>query len=67
MDSLIALAHSLGLKVIAEGIEDFEHVRRLKVGKCDAVQGYYFSVPMEADAVSLRGHEPYDIKAKGTV
>lgn len=61
MDSLISLIHSLNLKVIAEGIEDYEHVRRLIVGKCDAVQGYYFSMPIEPDEVLLLGNEYYDI------
>lgn len=51
MDSLIALAHSLNLKVIAEGIEEYQHVERLKAGKCDAVQGYYFSKPLEIEEV----------------
>ena len=62
MDSLISLIHSLNLQVIAEGIEDYEHVRRLIIGKCDAVQGYFFSVPIEAEAIRLRNHEPYEIK-----
>jgi diguanylate cyclase (GGDEF)-like protein len=56
MDSLIALGHSLNLTVIAEGIESYEQVRRLSVGKCDIVQGYYFSRPLEVDAVE----ENYD-------
>ena len=51
MDSLIALAHSLNLEVVAEGIEAYEHVRRLKVGKCDVIQGFYFSLPLEAAEV----------------
>lgn len=51
MDSLIALAHSLNMKVIAEGIEEYEQVRRLIVGKCDAIQGYYFSKPLEVKEV----------------
>lgn len=51
MDSLIALAHSLNLKVIAEGIEEYEQVKRLVVGKCDAIQGYYFSKPLEVEEV----------------
>ena len=40
MDSLISLAHSLELEVIAEGIEDLEQYRRLRVGKCDYIQAY---------------------------
>ena len=47
MDSLISLAHSLELEVIAEGIEDLEQYRRLRVGKCDYIQGYLFGKPIE--------------------
>ncbi len=49
MDSLIQLSHSLDLIVVAEGIEDVEQVRRLVVGKCDMVQGYYFSKALEPE------------------
>lgn len=51
MDSLISLAHSLNLEVVAEGIETGEQLERLKAGGCDYVQGYYFSKPIEAEAV----------------
>ena len=51
MDCLISLAHSLNLEVVAEGIETYEQFRRLKVGKCDYIQGYYFSRPLEAEDV----------------
>lgn len=47
MDSLISLAHSLDLEVIAEGIEDIEQYKRLRFGKCDYIQGYLFSKPIE--------------------
>jgi len=58
MDSLIALSHSLGFKVIAEGIEEMDQVKRLIVGKCDMIQGYYFSRPLKpADVV-----KQYDVK-----
>jgi EAL domain-containing protein (putative c-di-GMP-specific phosphodiesterase class I) len=52
MDSLISLVHSLGLTIIAEGIETREQVRRLKKAGCDKVQGYYFSKPLEVGKVS---------------
>jgi EAL domain-containing protein (putative c-di-GMP-specific phosphodiesterase class I) len=52
MDSLISLAHSLNLKVVAEGIEEKEQVKRLIVGKCDVIQGYFFSGPLDAEDVS---------------
>lgn len=51
MDNLISLAHSLNLKVIAEGIEEYEQVKRLIAGNCDAIQGYYFSKPLEVEDV----------------
>jgi diguanylate cyclase (GGDEF)-like protein len=51
LDSLISLVHGLKLKVVAEGIEELEHVRRLRVGKCDFIQGYYFSRPLEVEDV----------------
>ncbi len=51
LDSLIALIHGLKLKVVAEGIEELEQVKRLKVGGCDLVQGYCFSKPLAADKV----------------
>jgi len=65
MDSLIALAHSLNLKVIAEGIEEFEQVKRLIVGKCDEVQGNYFSEPLEVEELVEtfdRIYETFNVK-----
>ncbi len=46
MDSLISLAHGLQLKVVAEGVETALESRRLIYGKCDYLQGYYFSRPL---------------------
>jgi diguanylate cyclase (GGDEF)-like protein len=62
MDSLIQLAHSLNLKVIAEGIETYDHVRKLQVGKCDGIQGYYFSKPLSKDAVESQFYNSYSYK-----
>ncbi|WP_409438823.1 EAL domain-containing protein [Psychromonas sp. GE-S-Ul-11] len=44
----IAIAHSLGLKVVAEGVEISEQLNILNDLGCDYVQGYYFSKPMPA-------------------
>jgi diguanylate cyclase (GGDEF)-like protein/PAS domain S-box-containing protein len=44
--SAIALAHSLGLQVIAEGIEDARQLRRLRTLGCEYGQGYLFSAPL---------------------
>jgi diguanylate cyclase (GGDEF)-like protein len=43
---IIALAHSLGLSVVAEGVESEKQVRLLRELKCDEVQGYYYSAPL---------------------
>ncbi len=51
MDSLISLVHSLGLTVIAEGIETIDQVERLREAQCDYVQGYYYSQPLAPDQV----------------
>ena len=43
---IIALAHSLGLKVVAEGVETRSQAEFLKLQQCDISQGYYFSPPV---------------------
>jgi EAL domain-containing protein (putative c-di-GMP-specific phosphodiesterase class I) len=44
--SIIALAHTLGLKVTGEGVESSEQWRHLEALGCDNVQGYYVARPM---------------------
>ncbi len=44
--TIIAMAHGLRLKVIAEGVETPEQLALLRAHGCDAVQGYYFSRPL---------------------
>lgn len=44
----IAMAHSLGLVVVAEGVEIYEQLALLDKLGCDFVQGYYFSRPVPA-------------------
>lgn len=51
MESLIALVHSLGLSVVAEGIETKEYVDILRQVECDFIQGYYFSRPLMAEQI----------------
>jgi len=46
VETIITMAHSLGLKVVAEGVEEKEHIELLKEMKCDLFQGYYYSKPI---------------------
>lgn len=47
--SAIDLGHSLGFKVVAEGVENVSILSVLQLLGCDTAQGYYFTKPREAD------------------
>ena len=48
--AIIAMAHELGLQVVAEGVETAEQLAFLRANGCDIMQGYFFSRPVSADA-----------------
>jgi diguanylate cyclase (GGDEF)-like protein len=50
--AIVRLAHDLGLKVIAEGVETDGQFKYLAQIGCDAVQGFLFSRPVAADAIT---------------
>jgi EAL domain-containing protein (putative c-di-GMP-specific phosphodiesterase class I) len=47
--AIIGLGHTLGLRVVAEGVERIEEMRMLSAAGCDEFQGYLFGKPMPAD------------------
>ena len=51
VDAIIAMAHKLRIKVVAEGVETKEQLEFLRWHKCDAVQGFYFSEPVDGDTL----------------
>jgi diguanylate cyclase (GGDEF)-like protein/PAS domain S-box-containing protein len=64
--AIISMAHSLGIKTVAEGVETREQMAFLLAHGCDMMQGYYFSRPLLPEAFTallkagkpLLGHDP---------
>ncbi len=49
VDAVLSMAHTLGLSVVAEGVETAEQLATLRQSGCDVIQGYYFSRPVQAN------------------
>jgi predicted signal transduction protein with EAL and GGDEF domain len=49
--AIISMAHSLKLKVVAEGVETIEQLDLLADAGCDEIQGFYFSQPVPAQQI----------------
>ncbi|MCP4902890.1 MAG: EAL domain-containing protein, partial [bacterium] len=49
INAIIAMAESLNLRVVAEGVETPAQLTQLKKGRCPVIQGYLFSRPLSAE------------------
>jgi EAL domain-containing protein (putative c-di-GMP-specific phosphodiesterase class I) len=50
-ESVISMAHRLGLKVVAEGIEDNAQIELLQKFNCDVGQGYFYTKPIRSQEI----------------
>lgn len=73
--TIIALGHNLGLRVVAEGVETREQADFLRANGCDEVQGFWYSQPvdaaaltrlLEAQALAIRGRGDLKAASLGT-
>ncbi|MBH0164181.1 EAL domain-containing protein [Fictibacillus sp. 7GRE50] len=53
VETIIAMAHNLDLRVIAEGVETEEQLQFLQQKQCNEAQGYYFSRPISAEELAV--------------
>ncbi|HUK03124.1 MAG TPA: EAL domain-containing protein [Steroidobacteraceae bacterium] len=60
VSAIISMGHSLGLRVLAEGVESNEQLAILRALECDEAQGYLYGKPMPAAELErlLKGTEP---------
>jgi predicted signal transduction protein with EAL and GGDEF domain len=57
--SMIAMAHALGMRVVAEGVENRRQMQMLRTLGCDEGQGYFFSRPVPAGARQPLGEREF--------
>jgi len=51
VSTMISLAHSMNLRVVAEGVDDEGQSRLLRLLRCDELQGFLFSRPVPAEEI----------------
>ena len=62
--TIVSLAWNLGMNVVAEGVETKKQMYQLQALRCDYGQGYYFSRPLDANAVKTL--KQFDLQKAGT-
>lgn len=55
--AIISMAHSLNLRVVAEGVETKAQLEFFKDNNCELIQGYYFSKPLSKDEARMFLHQ----------
>jgi diguanylate cyclase (GGDEF)-like protein/PAS domain S-box-containing protein len=65
VSTIITLAHSLKLKVIAEGVESEEQAKILRLLRCDQMQGYLISKPLPFDEIATLFSTPPERVSRG--
>jgi diguanylate cyclase (GGDEF)-like protein len=72
VETIVVMAHALGKRVVAEGIEAVEQLDFLRERRCDIAQGFYLSRPLAATAVTeilqartIAGRAPGEIREAG--
>ncbi len=65
--TVIGLADNLGLNIVAEGVENAAQLEMLRQSRCKYAQGYYFSLPVDADGICamLETDRPLDGRPPG--
>ncbi|WP_075257732.1 EAL domain-containing protein [Herbaspirillum camelliae] len=66
VEAIIVMAHRLGMKVIAEGVETMVQAQLLRDAGCEYVQGYLYSRPLPEDDFlnfAASAHSPADTAA----
>ncbi len=64
VEIIVMMARNMGMKIIAEGIENKVQLNQLKKLNCEGAQGYFFSKPMRFEEVSAFLDEDVDISTK---
>ena len=59
--AIVTLAHNLGLNAIAEGVETAEQLAQLRELGCELAQGYWFSKPLDSNAIAQMLKQPIDL------
>ena len=52
VQAIVRLAHSLGMDVVAEGVETSQQLAHLRMLSCEYGQGYFFSKPVDSEVAT---------------